>query len=367
MGDFDLEVSNSEKIPETAVIRTVGQLDGATVAGFKESMEEVLENPYKGLIMDLEQLTYVNSSGLGYMMELHNNLESRGGLMVLLNLQPKIRKVFDMIGFSAVLRIVQDQAEAEAQISDQVQKGEAPKNNPVQFPMMVSCSGCHNHFLVSRPGPTRCLMCREIFHVEPSGRVFSLVAHSGAAKTDGASVHGTVEISSEITFLKHMREFCVRFCQDNGFDGSSLEDIELALDEAATNVIEHAYNFDPRYLVKLSIDVNDDRAVFYLIDNGKTFDSTKVALADVKTHAKLRRVSGLGRFLMRTLMDEVDFKSIPGVSNTLRMVKYKPGMKPQKAAAPPAQAAARPAPAAPAAAKPAAAPPLPEKPTKFVF
>jgi len=97
----------------------------------------------------------------------------------------------------------------------------------------------------------------------------------------------------------------------------------LAVDEACTNVIRHAY--DPNHRRKdidIDIAVDGKKMTILVIDHGKGFDPAAVPHPDMKEYLSHYRVGGLGIFLMETLMDEVDFDIKPGVRNRVKLVKY---------------------------------------------
>ncbi|MNR61389.1 Serine-protein kinase RsbW [compost metagenome] len=59
-----------------------------------------------------------------------------------------------------------------------------------------------------------------------------------------------------------------------------------------------------------------------IADRGSTFDPMEVPPPDLDRHRAEFRVGGLGIFLMRSLMDHVDYHIQPGFRNEVRLVKY---------------------------------------------
>jgi len=114
-----------------------------------------------------------------------------------------------------------------------------------------------------------------------------------------------------------------KIAQKVGFGEEDIYKIELAVDEACTNVIRHAY--DPNHRRKdidIDIAVDGKKMTILVIDHGKGFDPAAVPHPDMKEYLSHYRVGGLGIFLMETLMDEVDFDIKPGVRNRVKLVKY---------------------------------------------
>jgi serine/threonine-protein kinase RsbW len=137
-------------------------------------------------------------------------------------------------------------------------------------------------------------------------------------------------ISSRTDNLLEVREFVMRAARDFGFSEEESSKIVLAVDEACTNVIKHAYQNAPDK--KIQIDITSERDMFQIsiIDNGKSFNPNTARLPDLKQHLTHFRRGGLGVYLMRTLMDKVEYSYSPGKRNVVRLIKY---LTPDKAAA----------------------------------
>ena len=106
-----------------------------------------------------------------------------------------------------------------------------------------------------------------------------------------------------------------------GFSDKDVYNIQLATDEAASNIIEHAYEKISDGVVDLSCGMQGDTITIILTDHGESFDPSEVPLPDLKADLSNRKIGGLGIFLMRKLMDEVRYEPRPDKSNTLTMTK----------------------------------------------
>ncbi len=104
-----------------------------------------------------------------------------------------------------------------------------------------------------------------------------------------------------------------------GVDPSAQFDLELAVEEACTNVIEHAYEGRGGEL-EVCFETRDADVCVTVRDWGRPFDPNHVARPDVSQPLEERQVGGLGLYLMEMLMDEVKF-SFNRDGNTLVMVK----------------------------------------------
>lgn len=108
-----------------------------------------------------------------------------------------------------------------------------------------------------------------------------------------------------------------------GFDYDAIEDIKIAVAEACTNAVNHAYEHD-KGEVKIRCEVLEDRLVFSVKDDGQGFDINRVQ-AQVGPIEKEQRIEdldegGLGLFLMKSLMDNVEIQKDNGV--VVKMSKF---------------------------------------------
>ncbi len=112
----------------------------------------------------------------------------------------------------------------------------------------------------------------------------------------------------------------------SGLDQTAIFHIELACDEACTNVIEHAYNGEDKGKITVSWQMKDGAFIINIHDNGRSFNPDAVPVPTLPPDAsdpENVKVGGLGIHFMRQLMDEVRFTFDDKVGNTLTLVKKK--------------------------------------------
>jgi len=116
-----------------------------------------------------------------------------------------------------------------------------------------------------------------------------------------------------------------------GFDDEEVGKIQLAVDEACTNVVRHAYDPSVRDKKDIEITVEFDSEAFVVTvtDRGKGFDPQAVPEPDMEHLRVEMRPGGLGIHLMKILMDKVEFSIQPYVRNQVRLTKYRHAPKPQ--------------------------------------
>jgi serine/threonine-protein kinase RsbW len=97
--------------------------------------------------------------------------------------------------------------------------------------------------------------------------------------------------------------------------------LELAVDEACANVIEHAYGSDTTREVTVKATLDPEAVQIVIVDTGRGFDPTAIDEVDVEQLIRERKSGGLGLHLIRKLMDEVQYQIVPGQKNELKMIK----------------------------------------------
>ena len=133
----------------------------------------------------------------------------------------------------------------------------------------------------------------------------------------------SVQFAAKFEFLDEIRDFVGEIARAGGFSDKDVYNIQLATDEAASNIIEHAYENQPDGLLELSCGMKNDTITIVLVDHGESFDPSEIPLPDLKADLTDRKIGGLGIFLMRKLMDEVHYEPKPDKSNVLTMMKRK--------------------------------------------
>ena len=131
----------------------------------------------------------------------------------------------------------------------------------------------------------------------------------------------TLDVPSTTENLAMIREFVTRVAAQAGLSDAEVGQLELAVDEACANVIEHAYGADRTKQVMVRAIFDEDTLRIHVIDTGKGFDPADVPQQELKDLIAKRRTGGLGMRLIKTLMDEVHYDMEPGKRNELRMVK----------------------------------------------
>ena len=132
---------------------------------------------------------------------------------------------------------------------------------------------------------------------------------------------GELRVKSKTENLSEIRDFVSINARDAGIPEAIVENIILAVDEACTNIIKHAYNLSPEGEIVIKIDYDEEKFMVTIIDYGRSFEPDRVPLPDLQKYYREHRVGGLGMYLMKSLMDDVKYSSVPGKYNQVLLSK----------------------------------------------
>jgi serine/threonine-protein kinase RsbW len=134
--------------------------------------------------------------------------------------------------------------------------------------------------------------------------------------------HRSKRILSRTDYLIEVREFVGEAARAFGFSEEDTANIVLAVDEACTNIIKHAYQYATDKEIEVSILPQDRSFEIRIYDSGKSFDPSTIRQPDLKEHIGHRKRGGLGVYMMKKLMDKVEYNFHKGKRNEVRLIKY---------------------------------------------
>jgi anti-anti-sigma factor len=135
--------------------------------------------------------------------------------------------------------------------------------------------------------------------------------------TDRETFH--LEVPADENNLSEVRDFIADICNRAGFSKSETNNTKLAVDEACTNIIKHAYR-DKVGDVRIDVQAQPGKVEINIFDRGEPFDWSKVKEPDLDLYVEIGKKGGLGIYLMNRLMDTLSYSAAPG-GNRLYMAK----------------------------------------------
>ncbi len=132
----------------------------------------------------------------------------------------------------------------------------------------------------------------------------------------------SISVQASTKHLAKVRGFVAKHAEEFGFNNQDVADIRLAVDEAYTNIIKHAYNNDEHKTVDIELGYNSSKFWVSLLDTGDAFDPTMYSKPNVRKKIKEKKRGGVGVYLIKKLMDDVEYHT-KGSVNEIRMTKTK--------------------------------------------
>lgn len=128
-------------------------------------------------------------------------------------------------------------------------------------------------------------------------------------------------IKPDIGEIPRLIDWVERCCGEADIGSDLSFRLALALDEAVTNVIGHAFAGQaPPHRIAVELDVTATSVVATVVDNGRAFDPSAAPAPDISLPLEQRDPGGLGVLLIRRMVDRVEY-SRAGGENRLRLEK----------------------------------------------
>jgi anti-sigma B factor antagonist len=105
MPELNCRLQAVKNCPDVAVVTITGSIDPRNLSTLEAVLEAASGRGFRTVILDVGEVRYINSAGLGYLVNLSDGLAVRGGGLVLANAQPKVKVVFDLMGVSQFFKL----------------------------------------------------------------------------------------------------------------------------------------------------------------------------------------------------------------------------------------------------------------------
>jgi anti-sigma B factor antagonist len=106
------KVHRTDAEGDVSVLHLEGFLDAHTAPVFEQAIQAELDANRSRLVVDGEKLTYISSAGLGVFMGFIEQIREQGGDLKICGLSPKVRQIFEILGFQAIYDLVDSLPEA---------------------------------------------------------------------------------------------------------------------------------------------------------------------------------------------------------------------------------------------------------------
>jgi anti-anti-sigma factor len=307
--DLTIQVQEVKGLPGTALVILNGSIDAKTVITFQTHLNSVKERGVERFIMDMEMVKYVNSTGLGYLINLSDSVTPDKGGISLVKVQPKVKVVFDMLGLNAFFRIfnTRDEALKHLQASDagtspndqtvvlkspvaqapppppSTSRHMAPPPQPPPYvpvapvaksapgggaeTLHVECQACRALLAVNDVGSYKCPRCMTSFNYAGGGRVSFL------PRQKSLPVQLSLSFSPECT--EGLMEFVKRFSTKSGFTPAGISEVQSAVKDTVEAIRRHAYGGNDNNVYHVLLTSVDSELEMRFADYGASLNSDK--------------------------------------------------------------------------------------------
>ncbi len=162
-----IRLQKFDNVDNCLALYLTGYIDTYNSNYFQKRINKAIENSFMKLIFHCGGLNYVSSTGIGSFTAFLKAVKPRGGDLVLLEIQPKVYEVFQLLGFSQFFNIKDNLDEA---VSFFEQKGSVATG--AVFPKIFKCPICSKKLKAGKSGRFRCSECKTILAIDNNGQVF---------------------------------------------------------------------------------------------------------------------------------------------------------------------------------------------------
>lgn len=128
------------------------------------------------------------------------------------------------------------------------------------------------------------------------------------------------QVPAEPESLAILRLMVTTVAADLGYSQDSIDKLEVAVDEACSNIVEHAYGgMDQKEPIELRIGRETNGLLVEIVDRGKAFDMSSHNFPTFPDHWDEGNTRGVGLYLIHQCMDDVHYERLPDNSNHLQL------------------------------------------------
>jgi len=306
MATLDVAVRKVANMQGAAVVDLTGAIDTTTVVEFQDKLEALKGKGQKKLVLNLEGIKYVNSTGLGSLVKFADSFANSGGGIMLAKVPPKVKVVFEMLGLHAFFKIYSSEEAAvgalndmgkeppvtEATIAEATAPTPAPTPMPATaptpapvpeetagFPLVAVCTGCKVELQIPRPGNYKCPRCA------------SIVSVAKDTKTTFLARKKPTPIQMSLACTKECKEgfqaFIRIMASTMSMAAPSVDELVEAIGELCDDIAKYAYKNDPSESYNILVVSRDKELIIKMADHGETFGKNGAAPSFDKVNVAL--------------------------------------------------------------------------------
>ncbi len=300
---------------------------------FEKALLGLLTQDFRTIVVDLQHVDFPSTSFIAFLIEINSRMKREKRKFFLSNLTETAR--MNMTSFSP-LGFIQELEKSDALDESTFQESELVSSNIAETNAIDEIVG-HDP---EAPGETSEVLDLDFDIVDnPKITEEDLDRPLTLFDVDEESLHeekpGVAPPKGENEFhivvrsrekeLYRITDFVVHHAQVAGFNETDVGKLKIAVYEAAINVVEHAYEYNPNHLIDVIVKYNSENFTIILMDRGKSFDFEKhLKPYSADEAAERKQTGGFGLHIIQRSMDSVTYDTDPVWGNRLTMVKKIP-------------------------------------------
>lgn len=269
-----MEMKTLERDDDITHVLLIGRLDTPGVDEISESFFWVTAARARPAIVDLSEIEFLASRGIGLLVTSAKSLMKAGHRLALLNPKEMVESVLKISRLDKIMPIAHDLDEA-IQILQGVRGG-------------YDVAGPRPKTSVDESGPEQ---------AEP-------------VATAPSAIEGELKltIKNELSELEDLNATLAQFLNAHGVPHRATYAVNLAIDELVVNVMRYAYVDDGTHLIDIELAIEGDQVILRIVDDGRPFDPRRGPSLDL--HAEDREVGGLGLILVLDMVDVLKYQRV---------------------------------------------------------
>ncbi|MDD5766185.1 MAG: ATP-binding protein [Candidatus Marinimicrobia bacterium] len=131
-----------------------------------------------------------------------------------------------------------------------------------------------------------------------------------------------ISIINQIPEIEKVCDSVSAFGEENGLSTKIIFAFHLALDEILTNIISYGYRDKDEHVIDINLSLQAGALALEILDDSVPFDPSEAPVPDINQPLEERKIGGLGIYLVKNLMDEVEYKSKDGINRLTLKKKF---------------------------------------------
>jgi anti-sigma regulatory factor (Ser/Thr protein kinase) len=127
-------------------------------------------------------------------------------------------------------------------------------------------------------------------------------------------------IKNKLAEIENLNESIVVYCRDNSIPDEVCYEVRLALEEAISNTIKYGYQDEQVHTIHVRAGIETSVLILEIEDDAIAFNPLEAQAPDLSLPIEKKPIGRLGIYLMRSVMDDIDYKRAEG-KNILRLTK----------------------------------------------